>query len=207
MQKTDRSWKNRAIRFVAPLLVLGFSLPSGAAETKPARSDAYWEAHCSMAGESFRLTFASASGDPFEDDMSVVAHFGDGSQLTLPLAPQLYVPSQTKGKTPDLCRGVVGVPMAGNRILLFVSSDGRPGYDFSNAVLLDPAARRAIDVKQHLGELKRNALAIRPVNDTTVDVRIVRHSLGTCDCDAALVEGWLRVSVAADRLRTRWAPK
>lgn len=176
-----------------------------AAEWKPAP---HWTDACHFADHAVTANFESRSGDPLEDDMTVTLTRDDGVAVVLPLGRSLYEPRGLLQTVKNRCSEMAAVEMGADRVLLLLSSNGRPTWDTLVAVLLDTAALTVLDVKTNIGAIKTQdrVIVLRRAGAAALDVRLIRESLpdAGCDCEAADIEDWRRVEIAGDRIRSAW---
>jgi hypothetical protein len=199
--------KRAAGWLLAVCLGLAGSVAWGADE-----DSANWQAQCVIGGQPLTLDFRSASGDAFEDDMTVQARRAGGSSLTLPLPPALYHATGLLGSPASACDPVPLLDMGNGLGLLLVVRDNRPGLSVVDALLLDLATLQVVD--KRLGDpgaveglLKTASLVLRQ-SPQGVDLRLVREAVpgAECDCADGYAEDWLRFSVGQRKLRTSWLP-
>lgn len=157
---------------------------------------------------SFDVQLKSASGDAMEDDMSVTLVFADGTSLPVPLAPALYEPRGTLKNVTNLCTQLAAFDAGGNRVLLLLSRNSRPQWDVLDAVLIDAQRKRVLDVKTGAGEIKTEdrVFVVRRAGVDSFDVLLIREEIENsgCDCAAAAIEDWMRISVRGQRIDARW---
>jgi hypothetical protein len=186
------------------------SLSTAATEVRPA---AHWTDTCQFGEHTVTANFESQSGDAFEDDLVVTLTRDDGLELRLPIPPSLYKPRHPLLNVRNRCEEATAVDAGGQRVLLLLSSDGRPGWDTLDAVLIDTGAMQMIDAKFNIGPIKGedDVLVLRRDGPMSFSVRLVREMLhdSGCDCAAAAIEDWRTISVVDDRIRSAWndAPK
>ncbi|MBB4862731.1 hypothetical protein HNP46_001575 [Pseudomonas nitritireducens] len=199
--------KSAAGWLLAACLGLTGSLGWGADE-----DSADWQAQCVIGGQPLTLDFRSASGDAFEDDMTVQARRADGSSVALPLPPALYHATGLLGSPRSACDPVPLLDMGNGLGLLLLVRDNLPGLPVVDVLLLDLVTLQVVD--KRLGDpgaleglLKTSSLVLRQSAEG-VDLRLVREAVpgAECDCADAYAEDWLRFSVEQRRLRTAWLP-
>lgn len=197
--------KRAAGWLLAACLGLAGSVARGADE-----ESANWQAQCVIGGQPVTLDFRSASGDAFEDDMTVQLRRADGSSQSLPLPPALYHATGLLGSPISACDPTPLLNMGNGLGLLLVVRDNRPGLPVVDALLLDLATLQVVD--KRLGDpgavaglLKTGSLVLRQSVDS-VDLRLVREAVpgAECDCADGYAEDWLRFSVERRKLRVNW---
>ncbi|MBL8298163.1 MAG: hypothetical protein JNN30_07445 [Rhodanobacteraceae bacterium] len=168
-----------------------------------------WKAACRISDSTIHFRFTSPSGDASNDDMVATADFGHSKPEPVALEPALYVPSHTLFTVDNACDEVVGVPLAQGRLLIFLQRSDRPSHDRLSLILADTIGKKLLDVRNNVGSLKFSTLVLRKNGSSSVDVRIVREVLDdpVCDCNELFIEDWLRIRVAADRIRADWLRK
>ncbi|MCP3161464.1 hypothetical protein [Myxococcus qinghaiensis] len=199
--------------WVALMLCCG-ALPSEAAEPEVADCDSRWE--CQVGAHVFSLGFDSASGECTEDDMTGFLETSRG-RSELPLEKAWYGAISNVADGKSVCR-LAGAKAAGgggvsvfavddHRALAFFTRDGRPGYEWVGAALIDAATGKVLDVKQQLGQSKERVIAILKT-PRGFKLRLVREHLKSvqCDCSAAFADDWMVVEVANGRIHARWMP-
>lgn len=164
---------------------------------------------CPLPDREATLTFESRSHDCLEDDVTVTLDTKpEPTRLDLP--PAWYYDVSNTGNRRTVCRSTTypeypAFPLAGNRLLLFLRRNGRPGLDVLSAAVVDLATGRILD-SATLGETLRSSLGVLGTK-AGFQLPVVRDVLESvrCDCDAALVEGWLEIEVGKDgRLKKGW---
>ncbi|HEX2835636.1 MAG TPA: hypothetical protein VHW00_21665 [Thermoanaerobaculia bacterium] len=157
----------------------------------------------------FDFVAQSKSGDAMEDDMALSLLFGEQS-LPLPLPPALYTPSHPLLNVKNLCTEITALDAGHDRVVLLFSRNARPQFSRLDAVLVDLAERRVLDVREDLGEIKGDGdvLVVRNGIDARngFDVRLVQEWLpdSGCDCAEAAIEEWLHVAIEKERIATKW---
>lgn len=190
----------RSLAFVVVVVML-------AAPLFAAGPEATWSEQCHADdGTPFTLTFASRSGDPYEDDMSITLRLGD-RELPLDVEPNLFIPRMLLANTPSLCREGAALDLGSGRVAFLLAESGRPQTEQLDVVLVDLRSMKVLDRRMRLGALKgESVIAGRPVAAGVYDLRVTREYLrNACDCEEALIDDWMRVSVRGGKLWTRWA--
>lgn len=170
---------------------------------------------CTNNGKSFSLDFKSVSGECTEDDMEAT-YSAAGQSTKLGIDGDWYFFTAHISKTQDsLCKDQQSGPFAAyaagkDRMLLFIKSSGRPGFDLVKAVLLDTQKGLVID-KSTVGRTKNEYLAILKTK-RGFKLRLIRDSLAltklvTCDCDAAVVDDWNEVTIRNNKIASSWMKK
>ena len=156
----------------------------------------------------FTVHLKSASNDAMEDDMRVTLAFEDGTAVNVPLASALYEPRGTLKNVTNLCTQLAAFDAGGNRVLLLLSRNGRPHWDILDAVLIDAQRKRVLDVKTGIGEIKTEdrVFVVRNAGAASFEVLLIREQIENsgCDCAAAAIEDWMRISVRRDHVNARW---
>jgi hypothetical protein len=117
---------------------------------------------CENAGAKFSIDFTSTSDDCSNDD--VIATFeGGGISQNLQFKKHLYLFTNHITKSLSSSCNSKGEEFAAysvdkNRILLFVKSSGRPGYDRINLALIKTTSGKLLDFKS-LGVTRNNYVA------------------------------------------------
>ncbi len=158
----------------------------------------------------FDVRMHSASGDATEDDMIVTIIFPGSEPIAVPQSSALYTPRGTLHNVKNLCGQLTALDAGSDRVLLLLSENNRPSWDRLAAVLLDVRARRILDVRHDLGDIKsKNALVARAAGPGEYDVLLIRELLpdSGCDCAEAAIEDWLRLSVKGTKVFMHWARK
>ncbi len=202
--------------WMAVAMLLGGAFRGGVGEdSQPASpeapSDCDFRLECQVGSHAFSVRFDSLSGECTEDDMRAFVE-GPGGKAELPLEKAWYRSIQNIANAKSVCHSV-GAPASavsafaveGQRVLVFFERDGRPGYNFVGAVLIDAATGKVLDVRQSLGLSKDSMVAVLPT-PRGYKLRLVREHLKEvqCDCSAAFADDWMAVEVANGRIRTRW---
>lgn len=157
-------------------------------------------------GTPFTVTFASRSGDSYEDDMTVTLRLGE-RELPFDVEPNLFIQRMLLANTPSLCRDGAALDMGAGRVAFLLAESGRPQTEQLDLVLVDLGSMKVLDRKMRLGALKgESVIAAKPVGAGVYDVRVTREYLqNACDCEEALIDDWMRISVRNGKLWTRWA--
>lgn len=130
---------------LAALGLLAASAPANAAD--PTR----WRADCRIDERSFRLEFASASGDLDNEDMVATLVLPDRSSVQLPLTPGIFRPRSVVANQRSACKEL-GAYLIQDQIhkavppllLLWLSVEDRPGWDQLSLVLIDLDAGKVL---------------------------------------------------------------
>ena len=126
------------------------------------------------------------------------------------LPPAWYMAISHPMKTKTDCRDAEdGKPVAGfflkeDRLLVFLTYSGRPGYDKVIAVLLDVGKGKLV-TKLELGMSKEEIIPVFKTN-RGYKLRIVKEYISEvqCDCSAAFIDDWLEVRLERDSLKSNW---
>lgn len=175
-----------------------------------------WETNCLVGDQRMMLTFRSKSGHDDADDMDVVATINK-KKIKIPLPPALYVKRGIVSEVKNVCRtpndlghgDVGGFQLKDGNLLLWLSSDNRPGWDTLSLVLLNPSEAKVLDTKPNIGNIKAvgaQNLAIRPKN-TGYEVRLEREWMKNTGADSAenSIEDWMLVKIIDNKIETKWA--
>ena len=169
---------------------------------------AHWSDTCHFAEHAVSANFDSRSGDPLEDDMTVTLTRDDGVALVLPLGRSLYEPRGLLLNVKNRCERMAAVDVGADRVLVLLSANGRPTWDVLDAVLIDAAAMRTLDVKQDIGAIKTvdRVIVLKRLGESRLAVRLIREQLpqAGCDCESAAIEEWRLLEIVDDRIRDRW---
>jgi len=156
----------------------------------------------------FTVHLKSASNDAMEDDMRVTLAFEDGTAVNVPLASALYETRGTLKNVTNRCRQLAALDVGADRALLLMSRNGRPQWDVLDAVLIDVRGKRILDVRAGVGEIKTEdrVFVVRNAGAASFDVLLIREEIENsgCDCAAAAIEDWMRISVRRDHVNARW---
>jgi len=194
---------------LATVTLLLASLSIAAAD----RPAAHWTDTCRFGEHAVTANFESQSGDAYEDDLVVTLTRDDGMELRLPIAPSLYKPRSPLHNVTNRCVEATAVDAGEQRVLLLLSSDGRPSWDTLDAVLIDTGAMKMLDAKFNIGRIKGgdDVLVLRRDGPAAFSVRLVREMLpdSGCDCADAAIEDWRTIRIVDDKIRSDWneAPK
>jgi hypothetical protein len=168
---------------------------------------------CNSDGEAFSISFKSPTNDCSEDNMEALFTTATLSKK-LDLSKNWYFYTNHISKTPSsVCKdrsmvdGFTAYRSAKNRVLFFIKSSGRPGYDRVAAFLLDPKTGAVLDSVE-LGTSKNKYIGVFS-NKTGFKTRLIRDSLSldhqvTCDCDAAFIDDWMQITVVKDKIKKSW---
>jgi len=174
---------------------------------------------CSPPGQDkFSIELKSVSGDCSEDDMEVYLN-KKNQKLKMNIKPELFYYTDHISKTqPSICKGkdkkgkaklwsFAAYMVSKNEALFFIKSNGRPGYDNVNAMLMNVISGQVVDWKTLGGSKNSFILVLKSKNG--FKLRIVNNSLSLagktfCDCDAAVVDAWLEILVKKGKIITRW---
>jgi hypothetical protein len=177
------------------------------AAAKPTGPDAQWSALCTLKGKSVSLEVQSKSGDPFEDDMQVTLKMGF-KKTSVPKLKALFR-SIPPSKRFQLCDKTMGLSVEKTKMLILLAKDDRPALEELVAILVDPMARKVLDVNRNLGAFFREppARALQFERTPTGFRAMVvqgfnRNSLS--DSAEDLVTGWVNVSVKNGKISAKW---
>lgn len=172
---------------------------------------AFWSASCSLGETRFSIDFESASGDAFEDDMTVWLHSPAGQQVQLPIEPGLFLPRAALANVDSRCDHVAALAVGEGRLMVLLSRNGRPGWDWLDLALLDMTRFEVLDVRTMVGEIKTrdDVFVLRAVDAGAFDVRLIRETIADagCDCEAAAIEDWMRIDVDTDHVALWWVDR
>lgn len=169
---------------------------------------------CKNSGRHFSLNFESKTGC---EDTDMTVNFETKARTqALAIKPDWYLYTESVSKTPrSICEGTREInkfpaySWSKDRILFFIKTYGYSAYDSITAVLLNSDSGEVIDSKvigrsknQFIAVLKeKEGFKIRIVNDeeSKALVKVV-----SCDCDAAFVDSWMKITVSDDKIITGW---
>jgi len=158
----------------------------------------------------FEVRLHSKSGDPMNDDMSVVLVFPGADPVNVALPPALYTPREPLLNVKNVCRQLTGLELTPGHVLLLLSENNRPTWDLMDAVLVDVTNKKVADVVRNIGEIKSDSSFVvrRSTDGQAYDVRLIRELLAAsgCDCADAAIEDWMRITAKGTNLFTRWVP-
>lgn len=197
-------------------MLVGGALTGGAFAadaSEPANPDCDFRLECQAGAKAFSVGFDSASGECTEDDMRVFVETS-GGKADVALEKAWYRPISNLADGESVCRlagtsglnsGVSAFAVDGQRVLVFFTQDGRPGYDSVGVLLVDAAKGKVLDVKQRLGQSKDSMVAVLKT-PRGYKLRLIREHLTVvhCDCSAAFADDWMSVDVVNGRIRARW---
>lgn len=193
----------------AAVSLLAATTASAAFSLAPQAPATVIESTCTTAsGQTARLRFESASGDPEAGDLQVVLESGGGSS-TLPLPPASYEARPPLANLKSACRGLTAVAVGGERLLLVLSRSRWPEPTQTDAVLVDAAQGRVLDRLADLGAVRRDTggvFATRAAGPGAIELRLIYGGVPDAgiESDAVRIDEWLRLDVDGDRLRRRW---
>lgn len=177
---------------------------------------AHWVAECQVDGQAFRLVFDSPSQDVDNADMTVTLALADGRKVALPLSPGTYRARPVVSNETSLCTGIGAFASRDQvykgtsaKLLLWLSVDNRPGWDTLSLALLDLSEAKLLHQVERVAPIKdpdgRQALAVQ-VTPEGYSVRLERQWLQNTGSDSAAnsIEDWMLVSVAHERIRSKW---
>lgn len=186
-----------------PLLLIFSNVAFGSPSDPPAN----WSASCHSDDGDFQLYFRSASGNAFEDDEAISLQL-NGKMVNFPLKPALYELRTTLGNVKNLCDNVAALDVGQGKILFLLSKNGRPSWPYLDAALVDIKKMIILDVKPYIGEIKTrdDVFPMRRVKQGSFDVRVIREYIkdSECDCEAAAIEDWLRISIDKTKIKSKW---
>lgn len=178
-----------------------------------AKNSCDFKLQCEVDQKKFRIEMKSVSGHCDEDDMEAIFE-SNGVKQTLALEKDWYSYTQHVSNTqPSVCKGedqigsFAAYQLDKNHVVMFIKSSGRPHHDRVNAVVLDVDRGTVLDSKllgtsrnNYIGVLKhKNGFRLRLIRDS-----LSLYKLVDCDCDAAIVDDWMKVSVAKGKIKTDW---
>lgn len=199
-----------------PLLPTAFAALLAAAPApfslSPQAPAALIESTCTTAsGRTLQLRFESASGDDAASDMRGFVQFDADRRVALPLPPGSWEARTPMPNVTNACAGLTATPVGENRLLVLLSRSHWPEPSRADAVLLDAAQGRVLDVQAGIAAIRldtRGVFSTRAAPVDTLDVRLVFDTLAQAGGDAPFlkIDEWLRLDTDGDRLRRRWLP-
>jgi hypothetical protein len=169
---------------------------------------AAWSASCRSPLDAFEVSIVSASGDAYEDDMTIVLSVSSKGSLRIPLSPAMYQPRSSLQNVENLCDNIAAVDVGTDRALIFLSRSNRPDVDRLDVVLVDIRRLLILDTKPDVASIKTKdpVFVLRRIATESFDVRLIKEHIADsgCDCEAQEIEDWMRISVRDNRIQTRW---
>ncbi len=172
---------------------------------------------CLDEGRGFSLEFKSPTKDCTNDDMEI---FYKTKALTRKLELKkawYYFTGHIMKAQNSICKldDKQTLPSAiyeagKNRVIAFLRTSGRPGFDRVHYVLLNTKVGAVVET----GDLGSTKNSFVPVIKSLggYKLRIIRNSLSfsdqvACACDAGFVDDWMQVTVKDDKVSFDWAEK
>ena len=159
--------------------------------------------------ESFKLTFKSSSGECVEDDSLVsLTTSSNPTPRKLNLTPAWFYEMYNVGNLKSQCSSTnyKSYPSFdfGKQKLILLRSNARPGFDQLQAILLDTKSGNLVH-NLDLGRYMRNTLGVLKTKKG-FKLQMIKGNLQQmdCDCDAAILEGWMEVRVVKNKITKNW---
>lgn len=190
--------------------LLATTTASAAFSLAPQAPAASIESICTTAtGQTVRLRFESASGDPAAGDQRVVIESPTGDRTTLPLPPASYEARAPLANLKSACSGLTAIDIGKENLLLVLSRSRWPEPAQADAVLIDTKQGRLLDRLADLGAVRRDTgevFATRATGPGMIELRLIYGQVPDAgmETDAVRVDEWLRLDTDGDRLRRRW---
>lgn len=169
-----------------------------------------WSTTCQSDDIPFSIDFKSKSGDAYEDDMDVTIRGAGGSTINVPLPRAAYVRRGMVSDVKNVCKDIAAIALSDKKLLLLISSDGRPGWDQLNLVYININTGKILDVKADVGEIKdvdghQNLTVRRRPNG--FEVRLQREWLSDTGTDSAenSIEDWRSITILDGKILTEWS--
>ncbi|WP_386065929.1 hypothetical protein ACFJIW_15390 [Tahibacter sp. UC22_41] len=190
--------------------LLATTTASAAFSLAPQAPAASIESICTTAtGQTVRLRFESASGDPAAGDQRVVIESPTGDRTTLPLPPASYEARAPLANLKSACSGLTAIDIGKENLLLVLSRSRWPEPAQADAVLIDTKQGRLLDRLADIGAVRRDTgdvFATRAAGPGAIELRLIYGGVPDAgiETDAVRIDEWLRLEVDGDRLRRRW---
>lgn len=167
---------------------------------------ARWQAKCKVGEHKFTLSFDSAIGDAYANDMRVTMKAA-GETRVAPLPEKLYFPTKPTSNSTSVCDSTAAVALDADAAMVFVTVDARPGIPFIISMVVDAKDRRVF-IPQALG----HTTSALELHETFVRMYSAQTRNPRAKGDSADAYGWAwrRFSLVGRDLRARWetpAPK
>jgi len=172
-------------------------------------TDPKYEATCKNGDQVLKVLFSSKSGEASEDDMTVLIKSQRGD-VQLSVEPTWYHKAGINSAFRSLCDVIPGFAVGKNRLLLFLTPDGRPGYNNLTLVLFDTEKNQVLDVKERIDSLKMidppwNVYTVR-LSKGNIEVRLIYEDLKGTGNDGPYnaIEEWKVITVQNNKIKTYW---
>ncbi|HKR58175.1 MAG TPA: hypothetical protein VJS64_00475 [Pyrinomonadaceae bacterium] len=167
-----------------------------------------WQTNCKSGNTPFSILFKSKSGYADGDDMEVNVTTG-GKHFRVPLPEALYVKMGIVSDSKSICEDIGAFALPEGKVLLWLSSDGRPGWNKLNLVLLSLPEGKVLDIKERIGSIKApggQRLAVKG-RDGQYEVRLEREWLKNTGTDSAenSIEDWMSIKVMDGKIVNKWS--
>jgi len=192
---------------ISVILLFSFSVNSSAEESLPIKNVIIWTDECRVDGHIIQFQAVSKSGEAAEDDADVFI-IQDGIKTKIPHKPSWFHLSEAISDKKNCASKLPVFEIADNKILIILTVDGRPTFNWASFVLYNYRNKKVLGVEESVaqfkGESKYTNYVLLSHGKSAYKIRLVKESVGITDGPEDYIEAWMLIEAEGGNIKYKW---